>query len=115
MLLRLDERDGRSHRRGRHDTEEPDWAAADNGHFVARVDAVGGNGRVVCDRERFDKGTLREGDLVRDAVQPRRLRDEVLRVRSTDRKSEMVVSVVDDAFADHAIALSEVRDVGSNV
>ena len=103
MLLRLDQRDGGPHGRGRHDTEETDRAAADNGHLVAGVDAACRDRGAIGDRERFDEGTLREGELVRDAMEPRCLRDEVLGVGSTDRESEMIVSVVDDALADHAI------------
>ena len=106
MRLRLDQRHRAAHRRRCHRAEQADRAAADHGDLVARVDPAGGDGRVVGDRERLDERALDERQLVRDAVQPGRLGDEVLGVGAADRESEVVVAVVDDALSDDAIALA---------
>ena len=107
MGLRLDEGHRRSHRGRRHRAEKADRPAADNGHVVACVDPVGGDSGVVRHRKRLDERAVAEGQLVGDAVQPRRLRDEVLRIRPADREAEMVVTVVNDAFADDTVTLPE--------
>ena len=84
--------------------EEADRPAADHRDLVARVDPAGRHGRAVGDRERLDERALRERELVGNAVQPRGLRHEVLGVGAADREPEVVVAVVDDAFADDAVA-----------
>src|SRR5207344_2635340 len=58
---------------------------------------------------------LAERELVRNTVQPRRLGDEVLGVGSADREAEVVVAVVDDAFAHDAMAGTKGGDGAANL
>ena len=107
VRLRLDQRDGAAHGGRGQRAEQADRAAADHRHLVAGVDPTCGDRGAVGDRERLDERALTEGELVGDAVEPGRLGDEVLGVGATDRESEVVVAVVDDALADHAVARAE--------
>ncbi len=115
MGLGLDQCHRAAHRGCRECAEQADRPAADDRHLVAGVDPVRRNGRAVCDRKRLDEGALRERELVGNAMQPGRLGDEVLRVGTADRESEVVVAVVHDALADDTVAGPQRGDVAADL
>src|SRR5207253_147681 len=61
------------------------------------------------------ESALGKRELLGNTVQPGRPGHEVLGVRAADREPEVIVAVVDDAFADDAIAGTQSRDAAAHL